>query len=100
MLAAGIPLAIRLHKVTPRPPFSKSAPGEGDLPSIHPGEILSEEFMTPLSIGGQAEFKFPDGLAIDAPCIATALEGRTPEERDLAGISSAGFGSALGQHEP
>lgn len=61
------------------------------LPPIHPGEILSEEFLKPL---GMSQHELAKSLGMDAQCIHAIIEGEESVTAETALRLSRFFGTS------
>ena len=61
------------------------------LPPIHPGEILSEEFLIPLNLD---QHEFAKSVGIDAQCIHAIVRGEESITAEIALCLSEFFGTS------
>lgn len=56
-------------------------PGSLSMPPVHPGEILREDFMSPLSLDQDA---LAEALGVSIEALARVMRGESPITADLA----------------
>ena len=67
------------------------APGPKKLPPIHPGEILNEEFLTPMKI---SQYRLAKAIAVDARRIHAIVHGQRSITAETALLFSRFFGNS------
>ena len=65
----------------------------GKLPSIHPGEILDEEFLRPMNI---TQYRLARAIGVDARRIHAIVHGERSISAETALLLSRYFGSSAG----
>lgn len=63
----------------------------GRLPSIHPGEILDEEFLRPL---GVTQYRLAQAIGVDARRINAIIHGKRSISAETALLLSRFFGNS------
>ena len=63
------------------------------LPNIHPGEILREEFLTPMGI---SQYRLAKEIAVPEPRISAICNGKRAITADTAVRLSRFFGTSAG----
>lgn len=72
--------------------FAKSVDGRSDkLPSIHPGEILEEEFLRPMRI---TQYRLAKAIGVDARRIHAIVRGQRSISAETALLLSRFFGNS------
>lgn len=67
---------------------TSQAPKGGELPPLHPGEILNEEFLLPLGI---TPYRLAKSIRVDPPAIAKILRGERAITVEMAMLLGAFF---------
>ena len=70
---------------------SKTAQHPGKLPSIHPGEILDEEFLRPMQI---TQYRLARAIGVDARRIHAIVHGERSISAETALLLSRYFGNS------
>ena len=66
---------------------------ETKLPPIHPGEILNEEFLAPMSI---TQYRLAKSIGVDPRCIHAIVHGQRSITAETALLLGRFFGNSPG----
>ena len=72
---------------------TKAAQHPGELAPIHPGEILDEEFLRPMSI---TQYRLAKAIGVDARRIHAIVHGERSISAETALLLSRYFGNSAG----